>query len=368
MRSRRPHDDARFVRRSRPLRVHGDLPAQPQPEYGSSTLRAGGCPARPLGVAAGTPWRARGESRRHGGAADHGSGRQPLVLRGRCACTAVGFEVSDEFVAAFNCHCSNCRALTGSAFLPWGEIEREKLRVTRGAGSLAVVGEADAHHAMRCRECGSLLYWTARAAHLFAFRTDHSSTSRPSSRLLTCSSARRLRGTRSSTTFHSTTSTPGPDLATSSARREPADQPSEQQPCLRRQRNVGRHADDDADSHADCCTEDDGPEVSAITGCSARHRKPILVQRDLPRQSMSTRSGRVGVEPPFTGWRPVPSREVARASSSSEDRRSWRDEKCVGSTELGHEPERAARTAYFPQQTGRGARDAEGRARVHPPA
>jgi hypothetical protein len=38
------------------------------------------------------------------------------VLRGRCACDAVAFEVSDEFVGAYNCHCSNCRALTGSAF------------------------------------------------------------------------------------------------------------------------------------------------------------------------------------------------------------------------------------------------------------
>jgi hypothetical protein len=32
------------------------------------------------------------------------------------------------------------------------------------------------------------------------------------------------------------------------------------------------------------------------------------------------RSGRVGVEPPFTGWKPVPSREVARASYASENR------------------------------------------------
>jgi hypothetical protein len=54
------------------------------------------------------------------------------VLRGRCACNAVAYEAADEFVAAFNCHCSNCRALTGSAFLPWGEIERGKVRVTMG--------------------------------------------------------------------------------------------------------------------------------------------------------------------------------------------------------------------------------------------
>jgi len=84
------------------------------------------------------------------------------VLRGRCGCNAIAYEVSDEFVAAFNCHCSNCRATTGSAFLPWGEIEHEKLKVTKGAGSLMVIGDADAAHERRCRTCLSLLYWTVR--------------------------------------------------------------------------------------------------------------------------------------------------------------------------------------------------------------
>jgi hypothetical protein len=68
--------------------------------------------------------------------------------------------VSDEFIVAFNCHCSNCRAMTGSAFLPWGEIEPEKLTVTKGAGSLLVVGDPDGHHARRCGKCFSLLSWT----------------------------------------------------------------------------------------------------------------------------------------------------------------------------------------------------------------
>ncbi len=84
------------------------------------------------------------------------------MLRGRCACNVVAFEVSDEFVVAYNCHCSNCRATTGSAFLPWGEIEREKLRVTKGAASLTRIGDADAAHQMRCGACLSLLYWPAR--------------------------------------------------------------------------------------------------------------------------------------------------------------------------------------------------------------
>jgi hypothetical protein len=84
------------------------------------------------------------------------------VLRGRCACNAVAYEVSDEFVVAYNCHCSNCRATTGSAFLPWGEIERDKLSMTKGLDSLMVIGVADADHAMHCGACLSLLYWTSR--------------------------------------------------------------------------------------------------------------------------------------------------------------------------------------------------------------
>lgn len=82
------------------------------------------------------------------------------MLSGHCACDAVTFEVADEFVIAFNCHCSRCRAMTGSAFLPWGEIEPEKLRLTAGQASVLVDGDPEGHHAKRCRECFSLLYWT----------------------------------------------------------------------------------------------------------------------------------------------------------------------------------------------------------------
>lgn len=79
------------------------------------------------------------------------------MLRGRCPCRAVASEVPDEFVVAYNCH---CRALTGSMFLPWGEIEPEKLIVIVGADSLIEVGDPQGHDATRCGTCFSLLYWT----------------------------------------------------------------------------------------------------------------------------------------------------------------------------------------------------------------
>jgi hypothetical protein len=51
-------------------------------------------------------------------------------LEGRCECRAVRYVVADAFLYAANCHCSNCRASTGSAFKPFAGIERDRLRVT----------------------------------------------------------------------------------------------------------------------------------------------------------------------------------------------------------------------------------------------
>jgi hypothetical protein len=83
------------------------------------------------------------------------------VLAGKCECGAVRYRVSDEFRYAANCHCSRCRAATGSAFKPFGGIEREKLELTRGADGLLVHGEETLNDT-RCAACGSLLYSVVR--------------------------------------------------------------------------------------------------------------------------------------------------------------------------------------------------------------
>ena len=56
------------------------------------------------------------------------------TLAGKCMCGAVQYAVTDEFVYAMNCHCSNCRRTTGSAFKPFAGIEREKLAGHEGRG------------------------------------------------------------------------------------------------------------------------------------------------------------------------------------------------------------------------------------------
>jgi hypothetical protein len=82
-------------------------------------------------------------------------------LDGCCECGAVRYRVADEFLYAANCHCSRCRAATGSAFKPFAGIEQEKLDVTQGADSLLVHGD-EALNDTRCGTCGSLLYSVVR--------------------------------------------------------------------------------------------------------------------------------------------------------------------------------------------------------------
>ena len=83
------------------------------------------------------------------------------MLTGKCECGAVRYEVEDAFLYAINCHCSRCRAATGSAFKAFAGIEREKLELVDGADGLLVHGEDDLNDT-RCATCGSLLYSVVR--------------------------------------------------------------------------------------------------------------------------------------------------------------------------------------------------------------
>jgi len=82
-------------------------------------------------------------------------------LAGGCECGVVRYTVQDAFLYAANCHCSRCRAATGTAFKSFAGIERDKLAVTAGEGDLLIVGEPDANDT-RCAVCGSLLFSVVR--------------------------------------------------------------------------------------------------------------------------------------------------------------------------------------------------------------
>ena len=83
------------------------------------------------------------------------------MLAGKCLCGAVAYVVPDEFLYAANCHCSNCRRTTGSAFKAFAGIERAKLILTAGRDNLMIVGD-DRGNDTHCKACGSLLYSVVR--------------------------------------------------------------------------------------------------------------------------------------------------------------------------------------------------------------
>ena len=83
------------------------------------------------------------------------------TLAGKCLCGTVHYAVADEFGYAANCHCSNCRRATGSAFKPFAGIERGKLHLTRGQNDIMIFGNENAGD-IHCRVCGSLLYSVVR--------------------------------------------------------------------------------------------------------------------------------------------------------------------------------------------------------------
>jgi hypothetical protein len=80
------------------------------------------------------------------------------MLVGTCFCGAVRYAVEGPFRYACYCHCSRCRASSGSAFSAFAGIEREKLRVTDGADN------------SRCKLCGSPVFALVRDGRFFHVR------------------------------------------------------------------------------------------------------------------------------------------------------------------------------------------------------
>ncbi len=84
------------------------------------------------------------------------------LLTGKCLCGAVEYQVDDAFEYSMNCHCSNCRRTTGSAFKPIAGIRSERFRRAGGNDALLIYGNPDAAHDVHCATCGSLVHSVVR--------------------------------------------------------------------------------------------------------------------------------------------------------------------------------------------------------------
>jgi hypothetical protein len=84
------------------------------------------------------------------------------TLQGQCSCGEVRFAVKNAFEYAFYCHCSRCRARTGSAFAAIAGIGIDQVEVHTGNEHLSIEGECSDGYGARCGKCHGFLFAAVR--------------------------------------------------------------------------------------------------------------------------------------------------------------------------------------------------------------
>ncbi len=79
------------------------------------------------------------------------------MIKGRCECARVQYEIDDELVNFCHCHCSICRKLHGAPYVTWGGVARDKFTYTSGEKDLRAYAFSDNADSIFCGVCGSRL-------------------------------------------------------------------------------------------------------------------------------------------------------------------------------------------------------------------
>lgn len=79
-------------------------------------------------------------------------------LKGSCLCGTVAIEVPDNFDFIGNCHCTECRKWTGSAFASGGSVKPDDLAIIKGEDSIVRYQKSESTELAFCGKCGASLY------------------------------------------------------------------------------------------------------------------------------------------------------------------------------------------------------------------
>lgn len=131
------------------------------------------------------------------------------MIKGRCLCGGVSFEIEGDLAGIQVCHCSECRRAQGSAFGTNLPVNKAQFRLIRGEDLLKVFESSPGKDRVFCSTCGSpvfsrlhsrpdalriragLLEDSPRLALAFHFHTDSKATWWPIADGLTCYPAER---------------------------------------------------------------------------------------------------------------------------------------------------------------------------------
>ncbi len=80
------------------------------------------------------------------------------MLKGRCLCGKVRYEIDGVLGPVVMCRCSICRRVTGSAFATNASVEAKAFRIVSGEKSIKSFESSKGQFRRFCRKCGSPLY------------------------------------------------------------------------------------------------------------------------------------------------------------------------------------------------------------------
>jgi hypothetical protein len=79
----------------------------------------------------------------------------PETVTIQCRCGAVAVEVSGEPIVQMFCHCDDCQAVHGAAYVPESVYPADAVRVVRGEPSTWKLKRSPRY---TCRDCGTRLF------------------------------------------------------------------------------------------------------------------------------------------------------------------------------------------------------------------
>jgi len=82
------------------------------------------------------------------------------MMKGKCLCESVEYEISGVLGPIYNCHCSKCRRWHASAFRTRASVNKNQFHWLKGEENLSFYKSSDYITKYFCKTCGSPLIST----------------------------------------------------------------------------------------------------------------------------------------------------------------------------------------------------------------
>ncbi len=84
------------------------------------------------------------------------------VMKGRCFCSSVKYDLVPPTEMCSHCHCESCRRSHGSAFATWTSVPLAQFKVAEGKSFVKKYESSQGIFWLFCSDCGSPLFQTTR--------------------------------------------------------------------------------------------------------------------------------------------------------------------------------------------------------------